>query len=434
MLYINPINIDLFKMKESESEDGAKKENLSYKDLFETKLNTFQMQIEETLSPQRTVHIHAVSPKKLASSQENSLGSIFDRRIRNYESEEGEYKDFLIKHLEAYKNKLNEESFIRPFVNEFIHDIKNKSLRQILQKYFTPGIQNENMPAPIKKLKDIFNYENLFFQQLLKIEDQHIITEILETQFEEKAINRDQLLRLLVSILKNGNTLNCYILDITDMVPLIEYIHSLLQEGVEQRMQVLVRNGVHYTAVDLELRNQNLKACVMESAGKTEEKSVQAIIEVLNSEKAQIFLVGADDAIQFDNCNCAYFALDSAMQSSKNHELFDDLTKLVKYSENGIAHLLWSDLPPNFVENASSITFLEKYYEKHSDSRSVEYKANLTFEKYIESHKNSIQIKGQMRLSNVILKKKVETYKAIVEKAMRVFDQRVLSEVVHAYP
>lgn len=338
--------------------------------------------------------------------------------------------------LEGFLARLKDDKSESALLLEpFIDDIKNKSLEEVYNKYYASN--KEDFPC-VSDLAIIFsqNDENFSIQEIFDKETGELKEKIHES-ITPSPMNRDSLMRLVANKkMKKHTELDCYVVTPSEFKDILSYA-SQLQGNC--RFQFLVRSDAHYTAVDVEIKAGKMRAAVMDAGG---DPSCLELVKALKSANGSpVYLLGALDAIQSDRYNCSFFSMDTVVKSSKDPKFFDSLKPVQE--AGGISLVRWDSLPPRFVKNATSTTYLAKYFEKHSETKTQHYKKEQTFEQTIKGHIAKRDVKGTLRDTNTMIEKKIEKYAEVSSKALAslsnaelrsIVKQPALSEFIKRHP
>ncbi len=316
------------------------------------------------------------------------------------------------------------------FIKALKHDLKHKNLTEIFNKYY-----NYATSSPIEKTL-LFHFApylgNKDKIQLLAEKEAESLPEKIQSHLEFFATNRDELMTLLIKRKKDKNPkLNCYVIDICDLPTCVEGLktlyHSLPSEK-SQRIQLLVRNDVHYTGVDIDLSKKETQVAVMDAAGDPKCKEILSILKQLDCQF--MYVLGLEDHIQFDNYNCGFFSFDSVYQSSQDPNFFDLLKKLPAEKKDHYYSLAWQNTPPRYVRNATSLTFMKKYHESNPHKDEI-YKNNETFASFVNKHIDKRNINGNLKDAHTVLEDKVTKQKPKITLMLKELSARDLYDIIN---
>lgn len=333
-------------------------------------------------------------------------------------------KNFLILRLNVFLTRLKEEkSESADLLEIFIDDLNNKSLEELFNKYYASkgeilGFIND-LAEIFTKNDAEFSIEELFEKETAEIK------EVMAKSLTPAPVNRDSLMRLLVSkkMVKHPH-MDCDVVTASEFKEILSYA-SRLKTG---RFQFLVRSKVHYTAVDVEIKEGVLRAAVMDAGG---DGSALELAKALKAAQAQeVYLLGALDAIQKDLYNCSFFSLDTVVKSSKDPNFFNLLNRHRVDEKAGIVLVRWDSLPPRFVKNSTSTSYLKEYFDKHPETKTATYKKEKTFEETIRNQIAMRNIEGKEREANTVIEKKIEKYTHISRGALATISNTELTPIV----
>lgn len=352
------------------------------------------------------------------------------------------FRGFLVDQLNAFNGQLLSSASLdlmptHQFIQNFIQDLKNKSLKELCEKYYQGRELFKGTGEPfLNDLSDILNPGSPMMSGLLEEEANELSHEVERDQLPTKAVNRDKLMRLIHFLIKDDSFNHLFVVDINEVDAVLRHAKSIADQGNTFRFQLLVRSNVHYASVDIEMAGGKLRGAVMDSAGPPERESIDRLIRIIQGyDFSQVYLIGGKDAIQFDRENCAYFGLDSLKQSSQNPKFFDALESIAQPGEDGVYHVLWSDLPENFIENTTSTRFIHSYVQKRRGTLdSVEYKVGKTFMQFIHENTEEALINDQPRPMNKVIHKKIAHFTGIASNALRSLSPEMLSTIMTSDP
>ena len=154
-------------------------------------------------------------------------------------------------------------------------------------------------------------------------------------------------------------------------------------EGQEVRMQFLVKNELHYGAVDICIGKDGCRAVIFDAAGDPKRHLLFYYLDKLqNPDGSKMFnaiyipqqLNPAPKTKKFMQNTfhgCNFFALEFALQAAKDKRLYDFLAQVqvpvvdeqgkAVNTKHGIP-VRWVDLPPEYVKNAQSVSWLMEQY------------------------------------------------------------------------
>ena len=166
-------------------------------------------------------------------------------------------------------------------------------------------------------------------------------------------------------------------------------LEVLKKEGGRSRM--IVKNGRHYTALDIDYSNPSrLRALLLDAAAAF---SASIPDEILKKQGFTVFSPcnfgeeGIQRGIQKDKDSCSLFAFDHCRQLAHVPPIvYDDLEKA--FADKG--YVLWKELPPNLVWNTQSLSILEEYQkaaeERDPGSLSRPLYEGMSFRDYMEKN------------------------------------------------
>lgn len=187
-------------------------------------------------------------------------------------------------------------------------------------------------------------------------------------------VNGEELMRVdPLSIEESDPLLRLEILNELHTEALAAGIDKLISESTGDRLQVIIRNGVHYTTLDID--KERSSCLILDAVGDFRANRIQKITQYSSYIKQVIDVkpVKIDrldkvsvEHIQKDEYSCPLFALDMSLVVSGYDNIHEHLAKIATpNSEKGGLDVTWFDLPPDLIKLCQSTTILEKYMEKN---------------------------------------------------------------------
>ncbi len=177
-----------------------------------------------------------------------------------------------------------------------------------------------------------------------------------------------------------------------------DFLNGQLRDGA--RVQLLVHNGTHWTAVDIEFKGnkeEDVSFLIIDAAGDSRWEYVKTAIEK-HFPQATTFI--CQGGIQTDHENCSSFSLHHAFQSSKIEDLFsylDGKKEIFEKQGGNNFTLTMFQLPPQLVMTTQgSKRLLESYFEMHPHLTNYMIK-NLSFFNFINSNTKTYQVPNTQR-------------------------------------
>lgn len=347
------------------------------------------------------------------------------------------------------------------FAKSFSNDLQQKTLHEFRTKYFSSEeeISHElNLPF-IPDLIDFFtnktSLKDYTIDQFLTEEEDSIETR-LTSQSDTVAMNRNEMLRFLISLKQNDRqvngrgALNAYVVDFEELQT---FMDTLMANPPDQtkRLQLLVRNDVHYTAVEIELSPEGNRCLILDAALDPRFLDIAALMQSYPFNKC--YAAGYDTKaeaekadqeetkaqapkqiakIQIDTLNCSVFSLNNLTNSSKMPDLFEIIESLPQnYDEEKNIHFIdWINFPSCMVQKAQSISFLTR----HNAWLAPEFKASSSFKEYIDQNAVMREARGVMKPSNVLIERKFDHYVEKMQAGLEQIDRQALMKIVSASP
>lgn len=326
------------------------------------------------------------------------------------------------------------------FANEFSNDLINKTLHEFRSKYFntnSAGKLNLNLPFVsdlIKFFADKDKFNDSTIDDYLSDEENTIVDRLKE-QVEPKAMNRNEMLRLLVylkEISREENEkqpLSAYVIDHEEMKPFLDVLckNSFAET---KRVQLLVRNDVHYTALEIELSPQGKKCVIMDAFLDSRYLNIAALMREYSFDK--IYCAGNNSRIQFDAYNCSTFTFSHLTKSSGMPDFFNLIESLPQNfdEQQGIHFIDWINFPANMIKNAQSMTFLAK----HKEWLQPKFKGGVTFKDYVDSQSVERSMKGITKSVNIGIDKKFDSYAGKIQNNLKSIEPQFIMSIVSADP
>lgn len=243
-------------------------------------------------------------------------------------------------------------------------DCKYKTLTEIKNKYFS--CQNRGYEdAFLSRLTDCLTNHAATLEKMGDIEKARLKSLITSSQLEWSPVKRDEMLRLLMHKCSlerqgKGKSFQGYVIDVSELPAFIQALEmGGLKGPAHKRVQLMVRNEVHYTAVEIEWDPKARKCCIMDAYG---EPKALVVEKAFIQAGFQVFTVGTGETVQKDTRSCSIFSLDHLLQSSKRPEFFAFLEQAAKFHpDENVWKISWYDMPARFVRFAQSEDFIRQY-------------------------------------------------------------------------
>lgn len=313
-----------------------------------------------SILPNTPVSSHHPMGSKIISISLKKLNQQFDRETAS----PNKIKDWLFDAVNLCEN----QKVITPAMGELKNDCKYKTLTEVTSKYLTGNSSCTN-DIFIKQIIQMLNSHNNIINQNIEIEKNEIRSMIESIQLEWSPVKRDEMLRLVMHFYKTQRDMQYrsfdgYVIDISELPSFLNAkVNAANLQDSCSRIQLMVRNEVHYTAVDIELSKNEVNCCIMDAYG---EPKADIIEEILKQAGFKVYTAGIGETLQKDTRSCSLFALDHLMQSSKRPAFFQEL-KLKAHDDphRMVSRISWYDFPFNFVKYAQDPSFFKTYAEKN---------------------------------------------------------------------
>lgn len=365
-------------------------------------------------------------PKPLDSNSQKFFKVFLKKNKASLEqsSDVQEFKGALLGVLSQLDLRMDDSDVSKQAIQQLQHDLKNQVLINVFKKYYPKPVLEEGT-----LLKELAPYlgdqEKIAALSLLEGE---ILQGKIIADLEAGAVNRDSLMALMISLKKGKYAdFDCYTVDFCDLPECLEALKHRLDQTEGKQIQLLVRSDVHYTAVIVNSNQGVLQAAVMDAAKDQRAEGIAKHLKRLNCQK--VFVVGFEDRIQFDSYNCGFFSFDSAFQAYKYKAFFELLNTLPVQCKGELHSIAWKDMPPIFVRNTTSTSFVRSYAAKNEI-----YKLDDTFETYLNKHIVQVDIgKGTPTNMHSVLATRVKKEGMKIQEIMsKLSHQELLAIVVNS--
>lgn len=240
-------------------------------------------------------------------------------------------------------------------------------------------------------------------------------------------------LRLLVylkrdkRLAKGENKFNCYVIELKKTqknVLDLSFLETLTHLEVTDspiRIQLIVKNGGHFTTLDIRVAKEGNEALVLDAIGDRRSLMLTMNLSELKNTSGKLFFKriymilpdNDENVLQKDSFSCPIFSYDHACQASKLNDLFEQLSSKVSDKNEKIQLLVlsWIQMPWRLVRNSQSTHFVQAYTAQYSEEVPPEVKdafnISKRFEKYIS---NKDQLATELLLCKY--KDQYESYKS----------------------
>lgn len=322
------------------------------------------------------------------------------------------YKEEAQKIIHLYLNAFNDLDPSAKESLELLHDeFKTLSLYEIRSKYQTLlklVLFEKADPLFLNLLKKLYSHDS---EMVVQQENQDLEKNIAR-QFDWTPLYRDEMLRLLAQAQQdqekqNGIDFNCYVVEHRDLslfLQLAQEQFAKQEQGPEDagfRILILVRNDVHYTALDCHFQKHQKSCFILDASQDPKHLSIDS---QLRKEGFQVAIAGAseNDKIQLDNRSCSIFSFEHLSETSRQAHCFENITQSSQFNPH-TRRIAWEALSPPLIANCQSLEFLHNYETNHQ----------LTLEKKIdlsrsETERNlgiEIKLKLYQTIATAILEK-----------------------------
>lgn len=304
------------------------------------------------------------------------------------------------------------------------------SLSEISRKY-----------AEGKKATDLFLQEVVKLLQsqdlnAIKIREAETLRrELPVTQYAWAPVKRDEMLRILIQQKREkrkreGKDFDCKVIADHEWK---DWLRLKLKSSptANLRFQLLVRNEVHYTALDFEWKSGKLRCCILDSA---QDPKYRQIVQALQEMGAAVRIIGDqnDDEsqkMQTDLRSCGIFGLDLLAQTSKDDRFLD---KIFTMGTSADRYIPWESLPPRLVQNSQNIDFFDRYLAKNPHLKGIIYKSGKTFEEFIQQKLNH-KAKNETEINTGIFEK-LSCYRKKVDAFLASATTELLAKIAFESP
>lgn len=374
------------------------------------------------------------STKSSIPVKDAKLWNIFHRKIKQGIEENvtdpEKIREVLLTNIRSFLERSEFKGHF--FAQSLITDLESKTLSALRNKYLSRDWESKtdfSIPFALDILKLFSNFGEYPFDinDLILQEENALKNRLQEKQLPLIPANRDEMMRLLTYRKENPSQKNfhCYVMELHELEGMVNEIQKILPKEGVHRFQFLVRNGFHYTAIDMELHGEKKRCIVMDAASDSKYKEIVNTLKSLDFN--EIYVAGNDgkERIQHDHENCAYFSLEHALKSARMPGYYQFLESHASdLNENGVREISWYFFPPEFIKHAQSKTFMNNYIGNSLSERTSNLKKH--FEPRV--------IEGATKDVNISMERK---QKKLVRKLTELFDRtsnKTLSEIAYMDP
>ncbi|MFZ2315182.1 MAG: hypothetical protein WAW86_05945 [Gammaproteobacteria bacterium] len=224
----------------------------------------------------------------------------------------------------------------------------------------------------------------------------HSIEKELDLQFSQLRKESNQFqgfsieaLRLLVRIkqnkhlVKKKNHFNCQVIELekkedgsSNINQFLVAIKQIIPSDTPQRLQFIIKNGGHYTSLDVRISSAGNQCMVLDAIGDLRGQMLALQAVNLKDDEGrkfftQVYLAFPDDNIhvlQTDSFSCPILAYDHAQQAAKIENLYEYLADYIPNNKKEQFIIVsWMQLPAKLVWNAQSVEFVQAYLDQHQE-------------------------------------------------------------------
>lgn len=308
----------------------------------------------------------------------NILSQKLERSLTNVK-EANVARESFYQCAETYRNRMQQPHDLK--IDAFLHDCQHKTLHEVVNKHFNKNSSRFEQQHPLLKL---FAEQTGHLENALRDETKNLSQSIGE-QSNWAPILRHEMLRLVAYIRKNKcefmsrEPFNCHVINIAELPEYLDILNEMQAANVGCRLQLIVCNEVHYTAIDLEISPEEKICCILDAY----RESKAALVEKAFLDAGFIsFVVGRDNddidqQVQTDTRSCSIYSMSQLVSTAK----IPNFLQRLKEGRAGIpgksVNVSWTELPANIIKNSQNCQLLQEYIEKHdSDDVDLEYYFN----------------------------------------------------------
>lgn len=320
--------------------------------------------------PQSFAVITSLLDKYLYNLPATSAKKMSERLVKKLKiNSSDEYKDKAQQIIHCYLNKCALEPGVKRSLQLLESEFKTLSLYEIRSKYeivLKHAVLEEADPLFLHVLRQLYTQES---DAIIQLESQNL-EESLLSQFDWAPVYRDEMLRLLVQAQQDewqqrGIAFNCYVVDYRDLPFFLQLAEqqAAKQEDSDLRVLILVRNEVHYTALDCHFQ-KNQKSCFILDASQDPKHHI--LDAQLKDAGYRVAIAGASesDKIQLDSRSCSIFSFDHLSETGSKTHCFEEIIQSSQF-DSKTRRISWLALKPNLVKNCQSLEFLQNYQTSH---------------------------------------------------------------------
>ncbi|MBA2369214.1 MAG: hypothetical protein H0V82_09355 [Candidatus Protochlamydia sp.] len=358
------------------------------------------------------------------SSLNNSLA---ERLIKKLEGSEGtSWKEQAQQIIGTYLSHFKINAAAQMHLNQLRDELTCQSIDEISSKYeilLSQNMLNENDPLFLRIISSLFNCKSEIFDW----------KKLLDAQLRWIPVHRDEMLRLIIQYkkekaLKKGSDFNCYVLEYRDLPAMLAMHEKKLKENNLENgsFQLLVRNEVHYTAVDCHFAKE-VKTCTLLDASQDPKHLI--LKEMLEQNGFEVIIPGEsdEDKLQWDNRSCSIFSLSQASRCAKDTEFYNKLKNDPQFNFQA-KRIPWSALPPDFVKDCQNQSFFCNYPQLMNGP----YKKQIDFCHFILNQMD--KTRAIETEQNRGIEEKLSKYQQIVIKMLETRSEDELKAIAATHP
>lgn len=181
---------------------------------------------------------------------------------------------------------------------------------------------------------------------------------------------------------KHKNHFNCWVVALESRHDGINtFLNCLLQipsQETPTRMQFIIKNGGHYTAMDVSISSNGNQCIILDAIGDLRGHMLAVQASALTDSHDKKFFscvylmcpAEKTDILQIDSFSCPIFAYDHAYQAAKIENLYDYLAEQNIDNDDFFA-LSWMQAPAKLVWNSQSAAFIKAYIKQHHEEEAL---------------------------------------------------------------
>lgn len=283
-------------------------------------------------------------------------------------------RESLYQMAESYRNH-SQASDKR--IDAFIHDCSHMTLHEIFSKHLNTDSANFTLQHPL--LQSCSSYSEQL-KSLLEDESKKI-PKLIQEQSDWAPIRRHEMLRIAAYVHNNKcafmqrEPFNCHVIDSEELHDYLQILNGVQAENTSCRLQLIVCNEVHYTAIDLEISPTEKICCILDAY---REPKAALVEQAFLAAGFTVFVTGRDnegkdEQVQTDTRSCSIYSLSQLTSTSSIVGFLQKLKEGKTIVPGQVVNVPWTELPANIIKNSQNKQLINNYVRANRSKEELNF-------------------------------------------------------------